>query len=285
MNKNLLFTMSFVLCALVLQAQNPVPNPSFENWTSGNPDNWLTNNAVGAFVPITQVNTGNTGSKACKGEVVSFQGSGIAPVLYSSPGGSGNGFPVSQTYNNMRFYYKFNPAAAGDEIEAFAVIQDGSGTGVGSAFLTINTAATIFTQANAPIIAVGPNPANAVITISIGNVGGSGSPAIGSYFIVDDVSLNNAASIQENSMAGLDNIYPNPSGNTINIPFHQQSSGVVKIKIYDLQGRLMKDLLNENQGAGSYKLVENISDLENGIYQCSFESQGQLYSTLFQVQH
>jgi hypothetical protein len=27
-------------CAGILQAQNPVPNPGFENWTAGDPDGW-----------------------------------------------------------------------------------------------------------------------------------------------------------------------------------------------------------------------------------------------------
>ena len=37
-----------------LLAQNPVPNPGFENWTAGDPVGWNTNNVLGVFTSVTQ---------------------------------------------------------------------------------------------------------------------------------------------------------------------------------------------------------------------------------------
>ena len=51
--KKLYILLPFALLSLTLFAQNPVLNPDFENWTSGTPNNWFTNNA-GVNTPVTK---------------------------------------------------------------------------------------------------------------------------------------------------------------------------------------------------------------------------------------
>ena len=46
-----------ILClTMTAVAQNPIPNPGFENWTEGQPDGWLTYNSPFATF-ITQSST------------------------------------------------------------------------------------------------------------------------------------------------------------------------------------------------------------------------------------
>ncbi|HNQ00565.1 MAG TPA: hypothetical protein PKK99_15995, partial [Bacteroidia bacterium] len=69
MMKNLLL-LGCILFIQIAVAQNPVLNNSFESWSLGEPDNWLTNNMLSSVPLLTQENGGYTGVSAIKGEVV-----------------------------------------------------------------------------------------------------------------------------------------------------------------------------------------------------------------------
>ncbi len=65
--------------------------------------------------------------------------------------------------------------------------------------------------------------------------------------------------------------YPNPFNPTTSIKFAAPHSGVVKIDIYDLMGRRVKKLLNENIAAGHHEIFwdgrnDNGDEVASGIY-------------------
>src|SRR5262245_1477629 len=98
MKKNLLI---LAICSwTMLQAQNPVPNPGFENWTSGNPDNWTANNFGPGASPVMQTTPSYNGLLALKGEVILVGPVSFFPIL-SSTDASAVGFPVSQAYAQL----------------------------------------------------------------------------------------------------------------------------------------------------------------------------------------
>jgi len=60
--------------------------------------------------------------------------------------------------------------------------------------------------------------------------------------------------------------YPNPFNPVTTIRFDLASATKVKLTIYDITGRKIRDLVNTNMNAGSYDLRWNASDLSSGMY-------------------
>ena len=62
-------------------------------------------------------------------------------------------------------------------------------------------------------------------------------------------------------------IYPNPFNNQTTINFSIKEHGFVELKIYDIKGRLVKELIKQNMEGGTYNVVWNGKDENNK--QCS----------------
>jgi hypothetical protein len=60
--------------------------------------------------------------------------------------------------------------------------------------------------------------------------------------------------------------YPNPFNPTTNIKFDVSQSGFVKLVVYDLLGREINTLVNENVKAGEYEVSFNALTLPSGVY-------------------
>ncbi|MBN8570707.1 MAG: T9SS type A sorting domain-containing protein [Ignavibacteria bacterium] len=71
----------------------------------------------------------------------------------------------------------------------------------------------------------------------------------------------------------LEQNYPNPFNPATVISFQLPAAGFVKLKVFDLLGREVANLLNENLSAGSYKYDFNASDLTSGIYFYKLETE------------
>ncbi len=66
--------------------------------------------------------------------------------------------------------------------------------------------------------------------------------------------------------------YPNPFNPTTNIRFDIARSGNVNITIYDLLGKKMMQLLNEERPAGSHVVTFDAGSLASGVYYYSIQS-------------
>jgi hypothetical protein len=60
--------------------------------------------------------------------------------------------------------------------------------------------------------------------------------------------------------------YPNPFNPSTNINFQLPQSGLVNIKIYDICGKQIDELLNKNLSAGSHNVVWDAVNYPSGIY-------------------
>ncbi|MEO8167221.1 MAG: T9SS type A sorting domain-containing protein, partial [bacterium] len=60
--------------------------------------------------------------------------------------------------------------------------------------------------------------------------------------------------------------YPNPFNPSTTITFDLSKAGFVSLKIYDILGREVSTLLNENSKAGRYSRVFDASQLSSGVY-------------------
>lgn len=70
----------------------------------------------------------------------------------------------------------------------------------------------------------------------------------------------------------LEQNYPNPFNPTTNINFSIPKAGFTSIKIYDITGRLVQTLFEEQLAPGSYKAEWNASQMPSGIYIYRIES-------------
>ena len=66
--------------------------------------------------------------------------------------------------------------------------------------------------------------------------------------------------------------YPNPFNPTTNIAFTLPQSGMVSLKVYDILGREVMNLMNQYQEAGSYTVNVDASKLSTGMYVYKLES-------------
>lgn len=67
-------------------------------------------------------------------------------------------------------------------------------------------------------------------------------------------------------------IYPNPSCGSTKIHYSVQTPGHVNISIYDVTGRLVSTLMDEQKDSGIYRIRWNSSDLPSGVYVCQLEA-------------
>ena len=60
--------------------------------------------------------------------------------------------------------------------------------------------------------------------------------------------------------------YPNPFNPATTISYQLPKNGQVTIKVYDMLGREVKTLVNENKPAGSYNVSFDAGSLSSGVY-------------------
>ncbi|MBM3328118.1 MAG: T9SS type A sorting domain-containing protein [Calditrichaeota bacterium] len=73
----------------------------------------------------------------------------------------------------------------------------------------------------------------------------------------------------------LDEPFPNPFNARVTISYGLATFGDVHLALYDLQGRLVRELANGRQPAGRHSLILDGSDLATGLYLLRLESGGE----------
>jgi flagellar hook assembly protein FlgD len=64
----------------------------------------------------------------------------------------------------------------------------------------------------------------------------------------------------------LNPAYPNPFNPITTIEYGLPKDSQVSITVYDMLGRIVKELINEKQSAGFHSIKWDASDLSNGLY-------------------
>ena len=258
------------MCLLVtgfsVQLFSQVPNGDFEQWNSGNPVGWYTNNQLAPF--ISQSTDAHSGSYAAKGENVSV-GSLVLGAFLQSGDLATHGFPVSQRYASLTGYYKFT--SAGSDVVDIVVGMWKNGQALASGGVFFSDAAS-YTQLSVPIYYISSDvPDSCVIFAAIVNNNG-GIVHLGSFFLLDDLSLSgNVTGIDEQnsdipSSFSLSQNYPNPFNPETIINYQLTINNFVSIKVYDVLGNEVAALVNEEKPAGRYSVKFDGSDLASGIY-------------------
>jgi hypothetical protein len=92
---------------------------------------------------------------------------------------------------------------------------------------------------------------------------GSGSPLVPEGSPQSGVA---AASLPTEYM--LEQNYPNPFNPQTMISFALPKAAIVSLRVYDLMGREVAELVNEEKSAGQYTVRFDARDLPTGLYIC-----------------
>ena len=76
------------------------------------------------------------------------------------------------------------------------------------------------------------------------------------------------------SIFTLDQNYPNPFNPSTQIRFSVQRSGIVSLRVFDILGKEVVTLVNENLNVGSYETDFNATGLASGAYFYRLQSSG-----------
>jgi len=253
-------------------AQNEVLNPGFENWTAGQPDNWVTTNVPSLVTNVTQSSDAFTGSSSLKGEIGTFQGNPFGPSIQASQGFGAPILNITQNYTQLTGYYKVN-ITPGTVVVVISTLIDANSGQVATMVDTLSVSATDWTQFTLDYDysnGSGGQATQATIQIALGSDGGGFQ--IGDYYLVDDIALVNPVGVEpvdENNLVNnfqLNQNYPNPFNPTTNIKFSIPSSEFVTLTIHNVLGEEVARIVDEQLAAGSYIVDWNAANLPSGTY-------------------
>ena len=118
------------------------------------------------------------------------------------------------------------------------------------------------------------NTGQLINTIDISNLDSPRDPVIDSPYVylhqktfVTDVK-NEPGKPLNSSLQ----VYPNPFNPAANVVYTIPERGLVKIKLFDVLGREVKEIFNGEAGAGNHTLVINGTELSSGVYFVRFVS-------------
>ncbi|MCX6249856.1 MAG: T9SS type A sorting domain-containing protein [Bacteroidetes bacterium] len=281
MKKSLTFLIAFI-CCITLTTYAQIPNSGFENWTSGDPDNWATSNAFPAgLVNITQTTDSHTGSFAVRGDVIDFFGTAMGPVIQSGPGATG--FAISEQYHSLELYYKFT-SIGGDKFSVNVGLEK-AGNAIAQGAVALPSTVNTYTHLTVPLNYMTSDvPDLAIIQILItGPVTGS-DVHVGSVMFVDDLLFSLSAGIENISGSDLmGKCYPNPSSDVLYIPLFENVSGEVTLTVIDTYGKEVKKMAGQSQQFGTNIFQFSVEDLSSGLYFYSINGQNRHYQGKFTV--
>jgi hypothetical protein len=86
-------------------------------------------------------------------------------------------------------------------------------------------------------------------------------------FFLDDINISGIVGVDENDTDDFNlNTYPNPFNESTTVSYRLNKSQNVTMRVYDLLGNVVLDVLNDNQAQGEHTLVINRGSLQSGIY-------------------
>ncbi|NOS85480.1 MAG: T9SS type A sorting domain-containing protein [Ignavibacteria bacterium] len=196
--------------------------------------------------------TGGTSSGVFTGQYVEFTGDTTLLISLQAVDLANGRFVTGHARNGGEHYYRsFNGTALGTPIQTNNVTGDVVYGGCRAGYWN------------------SPNPDSCVVVWSPN----LGSGAYCSRLICSTVGIqSNGNEVPE--MFTLSQNYPNPFNPVTNIKFSIPQSSFVKITVFDITGKEVTKLVNENMNAGSYTVDFNASDLATGVYLYRIDAAG-----------
>ena len=268
--------MAFMFSNLAI-GQNPIPNPGFENWTSGNPDGWYSSNIPGFYIPITQSGSSHSGNYAVRGEVVTYDQTPVLPALFPVT----VLIPITQNYTRMTGYYQMTNQGE-DAFYAEVIFYDAQSLPVAVGISELGPTNGGYQMFTVDMIyeSLSQQPAaNAYVLFGIDLASESSLEAVtvGSSFLLDDLAFDMVSTVDGPAkdkplVFSLDQNYPNPFNPETMISFTLPEAGKKVLSIYNNLGQEVRSLINEDMAAGPHQVSFNAVSLPSGIYYYQLES-------------
>ena len=83
----------------------------------------------------------------------------------------------------------------------------------------------------------------------------------------------------------LNSSFPNPSSTYANVDFSLPRLGQVAIYLYSMQGKLVRQVLNQQLEPGWHRVVVDVSALDGGIYFYAVQYENEIHSQKMEVNH
>ena len=176
---------------------------------------------------------------------------------------------------NWTVYDTTNSGLPNNDVEVLTIDGGGNkwiGTGGGGLAKFDGTNWTVYDESNSGL------PSNIVQTIAIDD---NGNKWVGTYFkglaIYNEDGLvsvdESKKEIVPNNLILYQN-YPNPFNPTTTINYSIPKTSNVELKVFDILGRKVVELVNEEKPAGNYTVKFNASKLSSGIYFYQLKTNG-----------
>lgn len=267
---------SFIFLLIIFSNSNfaQISNPSFEEWETVpflNPTNWITYNFLSPSV--LQSNDAQHGNYSARLEITELLGERFEPILQNF------GFEqqINSRYSNLKLYYKSdfkNLASLGVYVTTWdtnMTSQQLLPSGFGEAEVT--TSASNWTMLELPIeyYSTENTPKYLSIVFTLSDTSASVDlGSVGAFAQIDNITLD-----QITDVVKIDNVpqtfklnqnYPNPFNPSTTFEYSIAKPSYVSLKVYDIIGNEVSELVNENQTAGTYRYTFDGRDLSSGAY-------------------
>lgn len=208
-----------------------------------------------------------TQNKVIPGEAMIF-----SDATQDSPGWN-PGVPIEPGMNvqTLGFFYKFFPAG-NDVAEAKLTVFDAEGNEIGTASVEISGTNSQYSYVYSYIdYTSNAQPAYMYISFNMAKEGST--PTFGSRLIIDNVVTNFQALDVVLNTTPINTdfaIAPTVVDQEINIIPASNAVGIINYKIFNMEGRLVKEASVEN--TNSYVYSMNIDELNSGVYFLQIDS-------------
>jgi hypothetical protein len=118
--------------------------------------------------------------------------------------------------------------------------------------------------------------------VNTGNSSGAGGSLSGGFAYTAPgtvVSIDSPDKPDIPLVTRLDGNYPNPFNPTTVIRFQLSEAGFTRLSVYDILGREVAVLVNEDRAAGHHQISFNATTLSSGVYLYRMQLNGEVVST------
>jgi hypothetical protein len=252
-------------------------NPSFELWDSGDPIYWQTSDFYDPGTAI-QSSDAHGGDFALNMNVVlDSNGTAVGPYAF-------NVFPLTTMPQVLTFWIKGNLPPNNNVNASFTLIENDSASNIlAYGDQTFTTVSNVYTYKFLNILPLlGPSLlGQGNVYFDINAPFGSNLNDNASVFI-DDIYLgvdNTGLFKTEMQNEIIEKLYPNPAQDMAYLVFNMKGFGKVSLKVYDLLGNNVQDVIDEDMAEGRYKAVINTTELVKGLYYCKLTVNGLEYAS------
>jgi hypothetical protein len=225
------------------------PNTSFSVWYDGRSGSYKN---IAAYFPDFAMKINQTS--------VNMAGNNDSGIVYAS-------VPAVKLYNKVaKFSATVNPVPSAGSI-SFKFVNRTNNT-------LMDSLTTYPDSLKLVVSSFGGVPIGAY-TVTVQGNGKNGTPVHRRTFVVN-IGTTGIATIGTEIPAeySLSQNYPNPFNPSTAIKFDIAKSGFVKLKVYDISGKVVDELVNENLNAGTYSYNFLAKNLSSGMYFYTLEANG-----------